>query len=63
MENSIADSNIYLDRSCRLSGRDKLHVVKLHAVELHKDSWIEQFTKKIIKKGGNVAVPSFFCAI
>ncbi len=38
MENSIADSNIYRDRSCRLSGRDKLHVVKLHAVELHKDS-------------------------
>ena len=38
MENSIADSNIYLDRYCRLSGRDKLHVVKLHAVEQHKDS-------------------------
>lgn len=38
MENSIADSNIYPDRYCRLSGRDKLHVVKLHAVELHKDS-------------------------
>ena len=38
MENSIADSNIYLDRYCRLSGRDELHVVKLHAVELHKDS-------------------------
>ena len=33
MENCISDSNIYLDRSCRLSGRDKLHVL-----ELHKDS-------------------------
>ena len=58
MENCISDSNIYLDRYCRLSGRDELHVL-----ELHKDSWIEQFTKKIIKKGGNVAVPSFFYAI
>ena len=30
MENSIADSNIYLDRYRRLSGRDELHVVELH---------------------------------
>ncbi len=30
MENSIADSNIYPDRYCRLSGRDELHVVELH---------------------------------
>ena len=43
MENSIADSNIYLDRSCRLSGRDELHVV-----ELHKESYIfiNYFSKK-----------------
>ena len=30
MENSIADCNIYLDRYCRLSGRDELHVVEQH---------------------------------
>ena len=29
MENCISDSNIYLDRYCRLSGRDELHVVEL----------------------------------
>ena len=30
LENCISDSNIYLDRYCRLSGRDELHVVELH---------------------------------
>ena len=30
MENCISDSNIYLDRYCRLSGRDELHVLELH---------------------------------
>ena len=33
MEDCISDCTIYLDRYCRLSGRDELHVL-----ELHKDS-------------------------
>ena len=27
LENCISDSYIYLDRHCRLSGRDELHVL------------------------------------